>query len=103
MGRILLPQLQSSGRYFRTDRWPQTSRALSISGASASAYRAMSGIHASAVYAESFSPLVKARPQQLVATRGCLGLLGLQAETGGIALRGFVNAGDACGEEERLV
>lgn len=72
-------------------------------GLPASAYTAVGGMHASAVYAESFFPLVGLRPQQLVGTRGYLGVLGLQATVWDVVLRGFVNAGDAFGEEDRLV
>lgn len=71
-------------------------------GLPANAYVAVGGIHASVVYAESFFPLVGLRPQQLVGTRGYLGVLGLQTESGGIVFRGFVNAGNAYGEEDRL-
>jgi predicted acylesterase/phospholipase RssA len=71
-------------------------------GLPASAFTAVGGIHASAVYAESFFPLAGLRPQQLVGTRGYLGVLGLQAEVRGVVLRGFVNVGDAYGEEDRI-
>ena len=72
-------------------------------GLPASAYTAVGGLHASEVYAESFFPHAGLRPQQLVGTRGYLGVLGLQAEVRGVVLRGFVNVGDAYGEEDRLV
>ena len=71
-------------------------------GLPAGAFTAVGGIHASAVYAESFFPLVGLRPQQRVGTRGYLGVMGLQTEIGRVVLRGFINIGDAYGKEDRL-
>ena len=72
-------------------------------GLPAGAYTAVGGIHSPVVYADGFFPLVGLRSQQLVGTRGYLGVLGLQAETRGAVARAFVNVGDAYGEEDRLI
>ena len=71
-------------------------------GLPASAYTSVGGAHASAVYAEGFFPLIGLRPQQLVGTRGYLGVLGAQAEARSLVVRGFANVGDAYGEEDRF-